>query len=217
MDIKLEVLNSYPFLRDLDKETLDNLFNRLVVNNYEIGNSIFNNRQSCIGLSLILSGQIRVYKLGDDGKEITLYRLRKGDNCFNTILCALTESEERSFSEIEENASIALIPMDFFKKYLLDNPSFLKYIFKNLYNKFENVVEGLEKITFDSIENRLINYFKDNLRENQENKIIYTTHEKIAADIGSSREVVSRSLKSLEKRGKVELGRGKIKILDINM
>jgi CRP/FNR family transcriptional regulator, anaerobic regulatory protein len=217
MDIKLEVLNSYPFLRDLDKEILDNLFNRLVVNNYEIGNSIFNNRQSCIGLSLILSGQIRVYKLGDDGKEITLYRLGKGDNCFNTILCALTESEESSFSEIEENASIALIPMDFFKKHLLNNPSFLKYIFKNLYNKFENVVEGLEKVTFDSIENRLINYFKDNLRENQENKIIYTTHEKIAADIGSSREVVSRSLKSLEKRGRVELGRGKIKILNINM
>ena len=217
MDIKSDVLNSYPFLKDLDKEILDKLFSRLIVNNYEIGNSIFNNRQSCIGLSLILSGQIRVYKLGDDGKEITLYRLRKGDNCFNTILCALTESEERSFSEIEENAIIALIPMDFFKKYLLNNPSFLKYIFKNLYNKFENVVEGLEKVTFDSIENRLINYFKDNLRENQENKIIYTTHEKIAADIGSSREVVSRSLKSLEKRGRVELGRGKIKILNINM
>ena len=217
MDIKSDVLNSYPFLKDLDKEILDKLFSRLIVNNYEIGNSIFNNRQSCIGLSLILSGQIRIYKLGDDGKEITLYRLRKGDNCFNTILCALTESEERSFSEIEENAIIALIPMDFFKKYLLNNPSFLKYIFKNLYNKFENVVEGLEKVTFDSIENRLINYFKDNLRENQENKIIYTTHEKIAADIGSSREVVSRSLKSLEKRGRVELGRGKIKILNINI
>jgi CRP/FNR family transcriptional regulator, anaerobic regulatory protein len=217
MDIKTEVLNSYPFLKDLDKEILDKLFSRLIVNNYEIGNSVFNNRQSCIGLSLIILGQIRVYKLGDDGKEITLYRLRKGDNCFNTILCALTESEERSFSEIEENAIIALIPMDFFKKYLLNNPSFLKYIFKNLYNKFENVVEGLEKVTFDSIENRLINYFKDNLRENQENKIIYTTHEKIAADIGSSREVVSRSLKSLEKRGRVELGRGKIKILNINI
>jgi CRP/FNR family transcriptional regulator, anaerobic regulatory protein len=217
MDIKTEVLNSYPFLKDLDKEILDKLFSRLIVNNYEIGNSVFNNRQSCIGLSLIILGQIRVYKLGDDGKEITLYRLGKGDNCFNTILCALTESEERSFSEIEENAIIALIPMDFFKKYLLNNPSFLKYIFKNLYNKFENVVEGLEKVTFDSIENRLINYFKDNLRENQENKIIYTTHEKIAADIGSSREVVSRSLKSLEKRGRVELGRGKIKILNINI
>ncbi|WP_300382666.1 Crp/Fnr family transcriptional regulator [Clostridium sp.] len=217
MDIKSEVLNSYPFLKDLDQDILNKLFSRLIVNNYEIGNSVFRSRQSCIGLSLILSGQIRVYKLGDDGKEITLYRLRKGDNCFNTILCALTESEESSFSEIEENASIALIPMDFFKKHLLDNPSFLKYIFKNLYNKFENVVEGLEKVTFDSIENRLINYFKDNLRKNQENKIIYTTHEKIAADIGSSREVVSRSLKSLEKRGIVELGRGKIKILKSNI
>ena len=102
--------------------------------------------------------------------------------------------------------------MDLFKKYLLNNNIFLKYIFKNLYNKFENVVEGLEKVTFNSIENRLIDYFNIKLEESNGVKIIYTTHEKIAADIGSSREVVSRSLKTLEKRGALELGRGKIKI-----
>lgn len=70
----------------------------------------------------------------------------------------------------------------------------------------------MEKVTFDSIENRIINYFKEKMNDNNGGKIIYTTHEKIAADIGSSREVVSRSLKSLEKREILELGRGKIKI-----
>ena len=102
--------------------------------------------------------------------------------------------------------------MDLFKKYLLNNTGFLKYIFKNLYIKFEDVVEGLQKVTFDSIENRIIDYFNTTMSNNNGSKIIYTTHERIAADIGSSREVVSRSLKSLEKRGIVELGRGKIKI-----
>ena len=85
-------------------------------------------------------------------------------------------------------------------------------MFRNLYNKFENVVEGFEKVTFNSIENRIIDYFNLKLVDNHGVKIIYTTHEKIAADIGSSREVVSRSLKGLEKRGILELGRGKIKI-----
>lgn len=212
MDFKYELLKSYPFLKDLDKDILELFLSRIIVNNYEVGDNVFRNNVSCIGLSFILEGKLRIYKLGDDGKEITLYRISKGDSCFNTILCALTDSEEKSFADVEENAVIAILPMDLFKKYLLNNNIFLKYIFKNLYNKFENVVEGLEKVTFNSIENRIIDYFNIKLEESNGVKIIYTTHEKIAADIGSSREVVSRSLKALEKRGVLELGRGKIKI-----
>lgn len=207
-----DICKSYPFLNELDTEVLSTFSERIILNNYEIGQNVFDNKVSCIGFSFILEGRLRVYKLGDDGKEITLYRLGKGDNCFNTILCALTDTDEVSFAEVEENALIAVLPMDLFKKYLLNNNSFLKYIFKNLYNKFENVVEGLQKVTFDSIENRIIDYFKTTMANNNGSKIIYTTHEKIAADIGSSREVVSRSLKSLERRGILELGRGKIKI-----
>jgi len=212
MDFRYELLKSYPFLRDIENEVLDLFFKRIIVNNYEVGQNIFSDKVSCIGFSFILEGRLRIYKIGDDGKEITLYRIGKGDSCFNTILCALTDSDEISFADVEENALIAILPMDLFKKYLVNNSSFLKYMFKNLYNKFENVVEGLEKVTFDSIENRLINYFNLKLKDNNGARIIYTTHEKIAADIGSSREVVSRSLKALEKRGLLELGRGKIKI-----
>jgi CRP/FNR family transcriptional regulator, anaerobic regulatory protein len=212
MDLRYELLKLYPFLRDVENEVLDLFFKRIIVNNYEVGQNIFSDKVSCIGFSFILEGRLRIYKIGDDGKEITLYRIGKGDSCFNTILCALTDSDEISFTDVEENALIAILPMDLFKKYLVNNSIFLKYIFKNLYNKFENVVEGLEKVTFDSIENRLINYFNVKLEDNNGARIIYTTHEKIAADIGSSREVVSRSLKALEKRGVLELGRGKIKI-----
>lgn len=212
MDIKEALLRYYPFLNDLNNGELDILLNRILVDNYEAGQNVFSGKVSCIGFSFILEGRLRIYKIGDDGKEVTLYRIGKGDSCFNTILCALTDSDEVSFADVEENAVIAILPMDLFKRYLLNNNSFLKYMFKNLYNKFENVVEGFEKVTFNSIENRIIDYFNLKLEDNNGVKIIYTTHEKIAADIGSSREVVSRSLKGLEKRGILELGRGKIKI-----
>lgn len=214
MDLRYELLKLYPFLRDVEDEILDLFFKRIIFNNYEAGQNLFNDKVSCIGFSFILEGRLRIYKIGEDGKEVTLYRIGKGDSCFNTVLCALTDSEEISFADVEENAIIAILPMDLFKKYLVNNSSFLKYMFKNLYNRFENVVEGLQKVTFDSIENRLINYFNVKLEDNNGARIIYTTHEKIAADIGSSREVVSRSLKILERRGLLELGRGKIKIKD---
>ncbi len=212
MDLRDELLKYYPFLKDLDNEVLEIILKRVLVNNYEIGQNVFSNKISCIGFSFILEGRLRIYKIGDDGKEVTLYRIGKGDSCFNTILCALTDSDEVSFADVEENAVIAILPMDLFKRYLINNNSFLKYMFRNLYNKFESVVEGFEKVTFTSIENRIIDYFNLKLLDNNGAKIIYTTHEKIAADIGSSREVVSRSLKGLEKRGVLELGRGKIKI-----
>ncbi len=212
MDLKEELIKYYPFLMDLDSEILDIILKRVLVSNYEVGENVFSNKVSCIGFSFILEGRLRIYKIGDDGKEVTLYRIGKGDSCFNTILCALTDSDEVSFADVEENAVIAILPMDLFKRYLINNNSFLKYMFRNLYNKFENVVEGFEKVTFSSIENRIIDYFNLKLTDNHGAKIIYTTHEKIAADIGSSREVVSRSLKGLEKRGVLELGRGKIKI-----
>ncbi|MDV4150031.1 Crp/Fnr family transcriptional regulator [Clostridium sp. AL.422] len=212
MDIRDKLIKYYPFLSNLDDQVLDILISRMRVNSYEVGQNVFSTNVSCIGFSFILEGRLRIYKIGDDGKEVTLYRIGKGDSCFNTILCALTDSDEISLADVEENATIAILPMDLFKRHLLNNNSFLKYMFKNLYNKFENVVEGFEKVTFDSIENRIIDYFNLKLIDNNGAKIIYTTHEKIAADIGSSREVVSRSLKGLEKRGVLELGRGKIKI-----
>ena len=214
MNFKEKLLEIYPFLTEIEENLLEEILSRIIFSEYELGSQIFNNKVSCIGFSFILDGRIRIYKLNeDDGREITLYRISKGDSCFNTILCALTDSNQLSFAEVEENAIIGILPMNYFKKLLIDNPSFLKYIFKNLYGKFENVVEGLEKVTFNSIESRIIDYFKLKIEENNGAKIIYTTHEKIAIDIGSSREVVSRNLKNLEKRGILELGRGKIKIL----
>lgn len=214
MNFKEKLLEIYPFLTEIEENLLEEILNRIIFSEYELGSQIFNNKVSCIGFSFILDGRIRIYKLNeDDGREITLYRISKGDSCFNTILCALTDSNQVSFAEVEENAIIGILPMNYFKKLLIDNPSFLKYIFKNLYGKFENVVEGLEKVTFNSIESRIIDYFKLKIEESNGAKIIYTTHEKIAIDIGSSREVVSRNLKNLEKRGILELGRGKIKIL----
>ncbi|MGL4774594.1 MAG: Crp/Fnr family transcriptional regulator [Clostridium sp.] len=214
MDIREAILKSYPFLGGLSNEDKNDVLSSINVNTFPIGHKLITSLQTCTGFSFILSGKVRVYRIGEDGKEITLYRLKRGDSCFNTILCMLTESENHSFAEVEENATIAILPMDIFKKKILDNKDFLKYLFTNLYGKFEGVVGSIENITFNSIENRLQNFFVEKL-SGKNSGIIYTTHEKVAADIGSSREVVSRSLKFMEKEGKVELSRGKIKVVNL--
>ena len=82
MDIKEALLRYYPFLNDLNNGELDILLNRILVDNYEAGQNVFSGKVSCIGFSFILEGRLRIYKIGDDGKEVTLYRIGKGDSKF---------------------------------------------------------------------------------------------------------------------------------------
>ena len=216
MEILSELAKDYEFLNALSDEAKAIIKQQLRINDYKPGYKLINSGQACLGFSFILKGVLRVYRINDEGREVTLYKLKHGDSCFLTTLCILSEEENYAFVEVEEDATLAFIPIDIFKKYILEDQAYLKYIFKNLYGKFDHVINKLENITFDSIEKRIIQYLKQSVKKTSGKAVIYTTHEKIAVDIGSSREVVSRTLKSLEKSGIIELSRGKIKILDVS-
>ena len=95
-----------------------------------------------------------------------------------------------------------------FEKYLMNHPVYLQFVFKNLYEKFLSVIQVVENVTFNSIEQRVIDY----LQQLSRGGLLYRTHEQIVFDIGSTREFVSRTLKSLERKGMVKLERGKILI-----
>lgn len=216
MEILSKLAGDYEFLNALDEKAKEAISHHLRINDYEAGYKLINSGQACLGFSFILKGILRVYRINDEGREVTLYKLKQGDSCFLTTLCILSDEENYAFVEVEEDATLAFIPMEIFKEYILEDKAYLKYIFKNLYGKFDHVINALEKITFDSIEKRIIHYLKQAAKKTSGIAIIYTTHEKIAIDIGSSREVVSRTLKNLEKSGIIELARGKIKILNIS-
>lgn len=215
MERLLELAKDYVFLNTLPIKAKQTIAKHLMVHHYKRGDKLIDNRGSCVGFSFILGGTLRVYRMSDEGREVTLYRLKKGDSCFLTILCVLSHLDNYAFAEVEEDAVLAIVPMDIFKEYILEDKEYLKYIFKNLYGKFDHTIATLEKITFDSIEKRITDYLRQSSQKTEGEAVIYTTHEKIAIDIGSSREVVSRVLKSFEKTGLLELGRGKIKILEM--
>ncbi len=212
MELLEELKKEYTFLNTLSQEAQEVISQSLNKRHYETGYKLINGEQACWGFSFILKGTVRVYRINEEGREVTLYRLRSGDSCFMTILCTLAHSDTYAFAEVEEEATLAIIPIAIFEKYLLEDVGYLKYSFKNLYGKFDAVVNTLEKVTFDSIEKRILDYLKEHTQGNQKG-VIYTTHEKLAIDIGSSREVVSRILKNFEKKGIVALERGKIRVL----
>ena len=202
------LMSDYPFLKMLDEEALAIIERNLVQKKVQAGELLINGEEACWGFSFIKSGVLRVYRLNDEGREVTLYRLRKGDSCFMTVICALTQNNTHAYVRVEEDSELVILPMLLLEKYLMNHPVYLQFVFKNLYEKFLSVIQVVENVTFNSIEQRVIDY----LQQLSRGGLLYRTHEQIAFDIGSTREVVSRTLKSLERKGMVKLERGKILI-----
>ena len=202
------LMSDYPFLKMLDEEALAIIERNLVQKKVQAGELLINGEEACWGFSFIKSGVLRVYRLNDEGREVTLYRLRKGDSCFMTVICALAQSKTHAYVRVEEDSELVILPILLFEKYLINHPVYLQFVFNNLYEKFLSVIQVVENVTFNSIEQRVIDY----LQQLSRGGLLYRTHEQIAFDIGSTREVVSRTLKSLERKGMVKLERGKILI-----
>ena len=202
------LMSDYPFLKMLDEEALAIIERNLVQKKVQAGELLINGEEAFWGFSFIKSGVLRVYRLNDEGREVTLYRLRKGDSCFMTVICALTQNNTHAYVRVEVDSELVILPMLLFEKYLMNHPVYLQFVYKNLYEKFLSVIQVVENVTFNSIEQRVIDY----LQQLSRGGLLYRTHEQIAFDIGSTREVVSRTLKSLERKGMVKLERGKILI-----
>ena len=211
----MNLVDDYPFLKQFDESTLLIMSQHLTSRKVKAGDVLINGEQACWGFSFILSGTLRVYRVNEEGREVTLYRLTKGDSCFMTVVCALAQTSTHAYVCAEQDSELLILPMPVFEKYLMNHPSYLQYLFQNLYGKFMSVVTTLERVTFDSIERRVIDYIIENSHRSTGQITLYRTHEQIAFDIGSSREVVSRALKSLEKKNLLRLERGKIIILNV--
>ncbi|GAB4348132.1 MAG: Crp/Fnr family transcriptional regulator [Gammaproteobacteria bacterium] len=169
--------------------------------------------QSCSQLALVVKGSVRVYKSGETGREITLYRVSPGGSCILTASCILNQRAFPAFAVAETEVEGYVIPAAVFQSWVEQHPPWRNYVFQLLSDRLESVIEVLEEVAFRRMDSRLAAHLLEKhavtgspeLRE---------THEMIAADLGSSREVISRLLKDFEREGLVRLGRGQILILD---
>ncbi|NTW71737.1 MAG: Crp/Fnr family transcriptional regulator [Eubacteriaceae bacterium] len=163
--------------------------------------------EGCSGVPMIISGRIRFYKNTDEGKERTLFRLSKGEICLLAALCLLGEMNYSFNAIAEENSAILLIPAPLFFQLYHSDHNIQKYIFGQMAGKLIYAYEQVESASLFDVKTRIKNYLIDHCDENQN---VFVTHEIIARDIGTSREVVTRKLKMLKDEGKIALGRGRI-------
>lgn len=203
------------FWRDLT-DTQKNLIEQsTVLKEFNKGESMRGSSDNCAGLFLILKGQVRAYIISDTGREISLYRLFERDVCLFTASCILKSITFDIFIEVEKPTEAYLIPTAILRKISAESLAVQTFNNEIMASRFSDVMWIMEQALFSSFDKRLANFLLE--RENIEGQnVIKITHEKIANDLGTAREVVTRMLKYFQEEGMVSLSRGSIEILDDN-
>ena len=163
----------------------------------------------CTFVDEVLSGEARVYKANDEGKELTLYRIEAGESCILTASCILNQIVFPANAVAVTDVEARVVSTTDVKSWMAEHAVWQQYIFSLISKRFASVIELVEEVAFQRMDTRLMSY----LRASTSSDILKKTHEAIATDLGTSREVISRLLKDLENKGIVALSRGTIKIL----
>lgn len=183
-----------------------------VAKDYNSGDVILNENSYIRSIPIVTKGSIKVLRTEEDGREILLYYIKAGESCVMSFLGGMHGETSKVKAEVEEDAEILFLPTEKMSTFLKEYPEFLDYILKLYHKRFEELLEMVNEVSFKKIDERLINWLNKK-SELTQSKIIQTTHEQIANELGTARVVISRILKNLEEDGKVKLGRNKIELL----
>jgi CRP/FNR family transcriptional regulator len=163
----------------------------------------------CENYLLLLSGEIKIQILSDSGREVLLYHVKPGDSCVLTTSCLLSGDSYPAEGITESEVTAFVISSHAFFRCVDQSSYFREFVFKNFSSRLANIISRMEAVVFESIDRRLAKLL---LTENA--KQISKTHQDMAYELGSAREVVSRHLKNFESYGWVALKRGKVEIIN---
>jgi CRP/FNR family transcriptional regulator len=165
-------------------------------------------------MPLLISGVIKVLREDNDGDELLLYYLERGETCSMTMTCCLGQKKSEIRAIAETDAKLIMIPVGKMEEWTAKYKSWRNFVFESYHNRINELLTTLDSIAFYQMDERLLKYLKEKMRVNDSN-IIKNTHQDIAYDLHTSRVVISRLLKKLEQLGKIELNRNFIKILKL--
>ena len=178
------------------------------------GTLTHHNSGQCSGIEVIKEGRVRVFITSPNGNEITLYRLLTGDTCILSAACMIKSLSLDINMEFEEETDVIIIPKTVFKKISDENPSCAQFTLGLVSEKFSDVMWLFNQYVFSNMAQRLASSLLEHMSL-EGSETLNITHEILAKDLGTAREVVTRLLKQFQTDGIVKLSRGKIEITDL--
>lgn len=165
------------------------------------------------GVPLLLEGAIKIVREDKSGEEILLYFLERGDTCASSFASAISNDKCGIRAIAEKDSEIIFLPKNKLDEWLVKYKSWRKFVIESYNIRLNEMLETLDALAFMKMPQRLYKYLTDKAQILRETTL-YTTHQEIAYDMNTSRVVISRLLKQLEKQGKIKLYRNRIEILE---
>ncbi len=163
-------------------------------------------------MPLLLSGSIKILRPDNEGNELLLYHLEKGDTCAMTMTCCLGNTKSEIHAVTETPAKLLMIPIGKMEEWASKYKTWRNFVFASYHERMMELLESVDNIAFNKMDERLENYLQNRI-EILNSKHIYTTHKEIAHDLNTSRVVISRLLKKMENNKKIKLHRSFIEVL----
>ena len=175
------------------------------------GQDVFVEGDQVDAIALLISGVVRVYKIGETGREITLYRFGNGESCILTANAILSGKNFPAVATVEKEAEAVMIPAATFRAWVRRYDLWREFVFELLSQRLSSVMAIVDEVAFRRMDRRLAALLSERSRRSD---LVEITHQEIASELGSSREVISRLLEDFSARGMIEVSRGSIEILD---
>lgn len=209
-----KALSALAFWDKLSNSEKKYITENTVLRTFDKGELIQNSCDSCLGMLHIISGEIRAYMISEEGREITLFRLENNDTCILSASCVISQITFDTQITAEKKCLMMIINAGALAK-LSDKNIYVKcFIYELTVERFSSVMWTMQKILFEKFDRRLADFLINQYTESNSHEI-HMTHEEIARQVNSVREVVARMLKRFEADSLVELKRGCVKLIDI--
>jgi CRP/FNR family transcriptional regulator, anaerobic regulatory protein len=205
------IVHILPGLRQADPQVLREFQRHAYWARIPAGRDIFAQGDPVGAIALLVAGSVRVYKVGETGREITLYRFSTGESCILSANAILNEQSFSAIATVETDAEAVMIPADVFRDWVSRYALWREFVFDLLSQRVASLMEIVDEVAFRRLDARVAAFL---LERSQAQNPLTITHQEIAAELGSSREVISRVLGSLAHQGLIKVGRGVIEVLD---
>lgn len=203
-----ELRTRFHFLRVAKADFLRQFFNSTKIIHLAADQPICQQGMQCSHLALVIEGTARVFKIGENGREITLYRIVPGESCILTASCIMSRKPFPAFAVSEQPIKALVISQTDVVRWSNQDQAWRDYLFQLISDRLGDVISVVEEVAFRRMDRRLADYllqYNDKGTDRME-----VTHQSIASDLGTSREVVSRILKDFEQQGLISITRGAI-------
>jgi len=204
-------LSQFPDLESVEPDNLEKLEAGAQVVSVPSGAMVFTAGAPCQNYLMVLDGSVRVQKISESGREIVLYRVEPGQTCVLTTVCLMNNRDYDAEAVAEDDVQAVAVNAPTFNDLMGLSPQFRQFVMTAYSTRISDLLALIDEIAFQRFDVRLSQYLLD---QGEKQSPIAATHQQIASELGSAREVVSRQLKDFERRGLVRLGRGEIDLVD---